>query len=300
MTAAPPSTYQRVIPESPVDGRGLGRHVNHDPRSRAYQVRPRAALARSVAWNRRTPVLDQGSTSGCTGNAACGALGTDPLYATLATRLQAGLKLDEDEALRLYAAATAVDPFAGTFTYPPPGGQDTGSDGLSVAKAAKNAGLISGYVHCLSLDAVITALQTGPVITGVNWYDSFDSPDASGRVSISAGAQVRGGHEFEIVAVDVADKTLRAVNSWGTSYGDGGYFTFEYSDYERLLHEDGDATQLVPLSSPAPTPTPGPGDALDMALVAAGNRWEHTILSRLTKAGQFRVAFDNWKAGRGY
>jgi hypothetical protein len=141
------------------------------------------------------------------------------------------------------------------------------------------------------------------VITGVNWYDSFDSPDASGHVVISAGAQVRGGHEFEIVGVDVQAKTLRAVNSWGDGWGDAGCFTFEYGDYERLLSEDGDATQFTPITSPAPTPTPPsptPGNSIDLALVAAGNAWERTILSRLTKAGKLRVAFDNWKASHGY
>lgn len=244
--------YTRVIPEFPIANRRLGRHVFHDERSKAYQVKPRAALAQSTSWARRTPILDQGDLGSCCGNAACGALGTDPLWGTLQADLQVGLKLDEDEAVRLYSAATALDSYAGT--YPP---DDTGSDGLSAAKAAKNAGLISGYVHAMSLDAVVTALQTGPVITGVNWYDSFDSPDASGRVSITGGATVRGGHEFELVGVDVDDKTFRAVNSWGDGWGDAGYFTFEYGDYERLLSEDGDATQFVPITSPAPTPTPG-------------------------------------------
>lgn len=245
--------YRRVIPEFPVDGKRLGRHVCHDSRSLAYQVKPRASLARSVVWTRRTAVLDQGSLGSCTGQAACGTLGTDPFYATLAADLQVGLKLDEDEAVRLYSAATKLDAYTGS--YPP---DDTGSDGLSVAKAAKNAGLISGYVHATSLDAAVTALQAGCVIAGVNWYDSWDSPDASGHVVISKDATVRGGHEVELVGVDVDAKTLRAVNSWGDGWGDRGYFTMEYADFDRLLHEDGDVTQFVPITSPAPTPTPTP------------------------------------------
>jgi hypothetical protein len=194
-----------------------------------------------------------GRLGSCTGKAACGALGTDPFYGSLAGKLQTGLKLDEAEAVSLYSAATRLDPYSGS--YPP---DDTGSDGLSVAKAAKNAGLISGYVHALSLDAVVTALQTGPVITGVNWDEGFDSPDASGNVSISGS--VRGGHEFEIVAVDVDAKRFRAPNSWAERWGDKGYFQFSYADYERLLSEDGDATQFVPIAAPAPTPTPTPGE----------------------------------------
>lgn len=68
------------------------------------------------------------------------------------------------------------------------------------------------------------------------------------------------------------------------------------------LAEDGDATSFVPITSPAPqpTPTPTPGNAVDMALVAAGNAWEKTIFSHLTKAGKLRVAFDAWKTANGY
>jgi len=97
----------------------------------------------------------------------------------------------------------------------------------------------------------------------VNWYDSFDSPDTSGDVVISTDATVRGGHEFELIGVDVNDRTFRAVNSWGAGWGDRGYFTLDYTDYERLLHEDGDATQFTPITSspPQPTPTPTPADA---------------------------------------
>lgn len=273
--------YRRVIVEFPIANRRLGRHVYHDSRSRAYQVKPRAALAKSVVWPRRTAVLDQGNLGSCTGNAACGVLGTDPFYDTL------GLKLDEAEAVTLYSAATKLDAYSGS--YPP---DDTGSDGLSVAKAAKNAGLISGYTHAMSLDAVITALQTGPVITGVNWYDSFDSPDASGRVSISKDATVRGGHEFEIVGVDVADKTLRAVNSWGAGYGDAGYFTFEYGDYDRLLSEDGDATQFVPITSPAPQPTPTPTSGFPWADVDPWLNAPHWW-SKATRAAK---AIKAWRA----
>lgn len=279
--------YARVIPEFPVANRRLGRHVNHDPRSRAFQVKPKASLAKSVVWTRQTAVLDQGNLGSCTGNAACGALGTDPFWSTLAADLQVGLKLDEDEAVRLYSAATKLDSYAGD--YPP---TDSGSDGLSVAKACKNAGLISGYVHAMSLDAVVTALQAGPVITGVNWYDSFDSPDSSGYVSITSAAQVRGGHEFEIVGVDVADKTFRAVNSWGTGYGDGGYFTFEYGDYDRLLSEDGDATQFVPVTSPAPAPTPTPSGAFPFAAVDPWANSPH-VWRKATVAAK---AYRSWRA----
>lgn len=233
-----------TISESPGAGR-LGRHVEHDPRSRAYQTR--AASLVSTTWVRHAKILDQGDLGSCTGNAAVGALGSDPFYPTVS------LALNETEAVKLYHEATGLDSFSGA--YPP---DDTGSTGLAVAKACKQDGLISGYQHALGVDAALAALMVGPVITGVNWYDSFDSPDRDGLVKITADAAVRGGHEFVVRAVDVEAQTVLADNSWGTGYGNAGSFSFSFDDWARLLDEDGDVTQFVPNTEPPPTPTPVP------------------------------------------
>lgn len=236
------------IEEQVVPGKRLGRHVNHDPRSLAYAA-PEGQVV-TVLHPRQTPVLDQGNLGSCTGNAAVGALGTSPLWEALA-----GLShpaLDEPLAVSVYSQATAIDAEPGT--YPP---EDTGSDGLSVAKVCHSLGYVSGYTHALSLNAALAALATLPVITGVSWYEGFDHPDSHGRVKV--GGSVRGGHEFEVIGVDAEAQTVRAVNSWGPGWGDMGEFVFSFADWDRLLHEQGDVTVLQPLNVPAPVPTP-PGD----------------------------------------
>lgn len=258
--------YRRYIPEHVVPGKRLGRHVHRDSRSLAYpyigaQVR-QVVTPKTVLWKRNIPILDQGDLGSCTGNAIDGAAGTDPLYGTLPAGHPA---LDEKEAVALYSAATKLDSEPGS--YPP---DDTGSDGLSVCKAAKSAGLIGGYTHCTTVDEVVQALQSGPCITGVNWYDSFDQPASNGTIAISRGAQVRGGHEFEIRGVDVDAKMFHADNSWGESWGVKGSMQFSYATFERLLAEEGDATVPAPLTS-APTPIPNPptpGPAPDPNLLA--------------------------------
>jgi hypothetical protein len=256
--------YVRRIPERPGAGR-LGRHVRHDPRSLAY-LYPAHEVAGlvSVRHQRAIPVLDQGDLGSCTGNAAEGAIGTGALFEALAnTTLQPSATDadgDEHQAIALYSEATQLDDYSGS--YPP---EDTGSDGLSVAKAAQAAGLISGYTHCTDLDSALKALSQQPVICGVNWYSSFDSPAADGTITIGRKATVRGGHEFVLDELDVERKRIGFTNSWGESWGADGRAYISWADFERLLSEDGDVTVFTPANAPAPTPTPptpAPADPL--------------------------------------
>lgn len=261
--------YVRRIPEHPAThpaaGR-LGRHVRHDPQSLRYQVAARSlGTLKSVRHQRRIPVLDQGDLGSCTGNAAEGVLGTSPFFEAIPTtvlgRPTGNAQVDEDQAVALYSAATALDGYDGG--YPP---DDTGSDGLSVAKAAKAAELISGYQHATSLEAALTALASGPVITGINWYDSFDEPGSDGLIRITKRASVRGGHEIELEELDVDNRLVWLTNSWSTGWGVYGRACIGWDDFGRLLDEQGDVTAFVPLSQPAPQPTPGPSVDLDGCL----------------------------------
>jgi hypothetical protein len=243
--------YHDQIEEQVIPGRRLGRHVHHDSRSLLYPWQQSGVPLQDVLLARHISILDQGNVGSCTGNAETGALGTDPLYGTLPADRQAAL--NEQFALDLYSAAENID---GDGPYPP---NDNGSTGLSVCKAAQNDGLISGYVHCLSLADVLDAISAGhAVILGTNWYDSMDNPDSSGLVSISPGAQVRGGHEYLARGIDTANHLVRLDNSWGTGFGDQGSFTYSWATLERLLSEQGDGTVSVPLTQPAPTPQPIP------------------------------------------
>jgi hypothetical protein len=274
---------RRRIEEFPVDGMPLGRHVHHDSRSLWYPYQRQFAGSAlvSVLHDRRIPILDQGAVRSCVGNGEVGCCGTDPLFDTM----PAGVTLDEAEALAIYSAAETID---GDGPYPP---NDNGSSGLSGAQAAKNASLISGYTHILSLADLLDALQTGPVSIGINWYDSFDAPGSTGELVISANASVRGGHEPMLRGVDVTKQQVFGDNSWGTSWGPlGGSFVIGYGTVTRLLAEQGDGTVSVPLTSPAPVPTPpgptpvppGPGPAPtpgpgpeDVTLYNATRGWSH-------------------------
>jgi hypothetical protein len=269
------TVQRRRIPEHRIPGKRLGRHVHHDSRSLKFLIDP-DGTTKSARWAREIPVLDQGDVGSCTGNAATGDLGTQPDYTVLAAQLVAGLTLNEAEALRLYSAAETID---GDGPYPP---NDNGSSGLSVAKAAKNAGLISGYKHITSLAAAKTAIQTGPFIVGSNWYTGMDNPSANGLVA--ATGTVRGGHEYSCIGYDADQDLWEFVNSWGASYGVAGHFFYSSATFSKLLSEEGDATVLLPLATPAPAPTPTPTPTPTPASVVTIT--DPVVVAKLTELGE--------------
>jgi hypothetical protein len=223
-----------LIPEH-VSKRGgrLGRHIHFDERSRGYRVPIRkAAKIVTRTWARTIHPFDQGQTGSCTGNGAVGVICTEPYHAK-------GKHYTETLARKVYSTASRIDSIQGDW---PP--TDTGSTVLAAMKALKQLGWTTGYQWCFGLDDVLKTLSTiGPVEVGVNWYEGFDTPSASGLVKITGA--VRGGHAFEILGVDAAKKTVIAENSWGSSYGVKGRFSFSWKDLDRLLKEQGEAATAV-------------------------------------------------------
>lgn len=236
----------------------LGRHVLHDSRSLSFQVQPESITTlKSVRWPSRIPVLDQGNLGSCTGNATVNILATDQFLLTQVVRnLLSATDADVDEklAVTIYTAGTLLDPFPGS--YPP---TDTGSNGLSVAKAAKNMGLISGYEHATSMAAVLTALNKGPCMAGTVWKGDMFNPLSDGRIKITGS--VEGGHEYKLDELDVENRRIWMLNQWNKTWGINGRAYFTWDDFASLMADDGDCTVLTPLTQAAPTPTPTPAPA---------------------------------------
>lgn len=223
------------LEEDPVPGKGLGRTIiQHDPRSRAFSVRPLLEeYRRSRIWWRRG-VFDQGSTSTCVGQSVMGLVNTTPFRVGQAKQQLLYSPYD------LYKAAQQLDPW--------PGAEPSyyGTSTLAGFAAAKDAGLITEYRWCFGLaDVVDTLSSLGPVVIGVNWYSSFDRTGYDGRLRITPGATVRGGHAVELVSVNFAEKTVRGVNSWGKTWGAGGRFELDFATLDRLLGEDGEAATAM-------------------------------------------------------
>lgn len=237
----------------PTDVR-LGRHVQHDSRSLAYLVKAKdVATLKSVRHTRYIPVLNQGNLGSCTGNAGTGNLGTGVFFMDEGKSVlsPSDAEADEKYAVGLYSDATKLDTYRGE--YPP---SDTGSDGLSIAKALQNRGLINGYTHATDLASFLTALSESPVIAGVEWLDGMFNPDADGRIKLEGA--VAGGHEIVFDELDVENKRVWFTNSWGADWGVEGRAYLTWEDAETLLSRGGDVTKFTPVTVPAPTPTPTP------------------------------------------
>lgn len=225
----------RRIPEYVVEGNRLGRHVRHDSRSLDYPYRRSGQPVKDNLIERYIPILNQGSVGDCTENAGVGALGSGPLWNHLDTAQQG--QLNEGLSVSMYSDEEVI---LGYGPYPP---NDNGGDGLAACQVMQQRGYISGYTHCLSLDDILAAISDGnPVMIGSNWYDSFDSPDSNGLVSISPNATVRGGHEYLARGVKNEGQLILLDNSWGDSFGVNGSFQYTWDTLARLLSEQGDGT----------------------------------------------------------
>lgn len=221
-----------LIPETMIGAPRLGRHREHDPRSRDYPVRARldtTAALTSKRWARRSPIFDQGQVGSCTGNAAAGWVACD-------TNTRPGLtSMTEKDALEVYALATTLDSIAGSYP-----GTDTGSTGLAAAKALVQLKHATGYTHGFSLDDCLRTLsQVGPVMLGLPWHKASFTPTAAGHVRITGA--IEGGHEIVADEIDVKNKRVWFDQSWGEWGVQGrGYFT--WADLGKMLAAGGDCT----------------------------------------------------------
>ena len=264
---------------NPTDPR-LGRHVRHDSRSALYGVAemPRSAI-KSVTWQRHIPILDQGQIGSCVPNNAPEFLGTDALGYTGVTALEipkpdtkgefaAGVtwQLDETFALQMYRLVTRLDPYPGQWEP-----DDTGSDGLTLAKALGMLGLADSYRHAFSYRTLVSALQTGPVTLGLEWENSMFEPGPDGKITIDYGSGVAGGHQVFARQFDAENDRVWIDNSWGESFGLGGRAWFQGEELAAHLKRSGDVT--VPhLVAAAPSPAPAPAD-LDAQLWTTAKAW---------------------------
>jgi C1A family cysteine protease len=102
---------------------------------------------------------------------------------------------------------------------------------------------ITSYQRIVTLDQMRACLAAGfPFVFGFTVYESFESQQvaSTGVVNLpQPGERVLGGHAVVGVGYDDAQKRFLIRNSWGTGWGQQGYFTLPYAYLDdRNLSDD--------------------------------------------------------------
>lgn len=220
----------------------LGRLHAPDERDRRFLLmdHPVAqAVVKVVAktWAFFSKPLDQGNTGTCVG------FGWKHRLMALPVERPKDAK---PSAFDIYDAAILVDEF-------PDNDHDTDRQmGTSVragAKVLQAMGLLTEYSWITSAEEAARWIGGkdasgqyvgGPVVIGVNWYDSMFQTDPEGILEVSG--QVAGGHCVCINRYLPGRGLFGGIQNWALPWGihGSGHFYLKAEDLDRLLKEDGE------------------------------------------------------------
>ena len=227
-------TYN-VVKDSP-DARDH-HYTNHLGVENALQVAPIQADLRPMC----APVFDQGDTNSCTGNAIVGAMEYDEKVQNEAFENYSRLfvyynervienDVNQDEGAEIRDGIKAIAqygvceenlwPFEQSHVLLKPS-LEAYSDGLKhkALSYARVPQTHDALLHCLGVDKK-------PVVFGIQVYESFETEEVekSGMVPMpQAGEKLMGGHAILIVGYDAIKQLFLIRNSWGPTWGLGGY-----------------------------------------------------------------------------
>ena len=195
------------------------------------------------------PIYDQGSIGSCTANSTCAAVeynmmrqglpffGPSRLFVYYNTRVIEGT-VDSDAGAEVRNAIKAAAtlgacpevewPYDETkFTIQPPPTAYTDAK-LDVVTKYEALGEDSG----ITLDDIHATISGGqPIVFGMSCYESFegDAIAQTGIMSMPApNEKMVGGHCILAVGYDDNKRMVKVRNSWGTGWGDQGYFEMPY------------------------------------------------------------------------
>jgi len=151
----------------------------------------------------------------------------------------------------VYKMAQKIDPWAGE-SY-------SGTAVLAGVQVLQTLGILQEYRWAMSMDDLRdTLLYHGPVILGVNWYESMYDTAANGLVDVSGS--IVGGHCITVIGYDKsrrllgmpkAEEMFRWKNSWGSDYGKSGTGWITAADLKRLVFDEG-GEACVPVTRKMP------------------------------------------------
>ena len=216
-----------------------------DTRDYKYQLTTKANLNSVDLRPYCTPVEDQGSLGSCTGQAIAGAIellnkrngkptDVSRLFIYYYERLILGT-VNYDSGAYIRDGIKATNHYGASLESLWP--HDIRKYKREPILEAKNDALnrkVTRYERITNFDGCINALSNGyPIVVGFHVYSSFMTAKV-GRTGNMPYPNVRreqllGGHAVLLVGYNKSRKVFIARNSWGTRWGDKGYFYMPFN-----------------------------------------------------------------------
>lgn len=203
------------------------------------------------------PVFDQGALGSCTANAGAAARMMLAGTSTVLSRLflyykERALHGDEDtdsgaqmrDICRVLRAdgicEESYDPYdVGRFTDAPPAEAVRNALQYKITSYATFDGDAKDDLQQIRL---YLATKKLPVLIGMDVYESFESPGVANTgwmpMPDTGKEKIVGSHAVLIVGYNDMREVLIVRNSWGDSWGDGGYFYMPYNYVKTRLAYD--------------------------------------------------------------
>ncbi len=119
-------------------------------------------------------------------------------------------------------------------------GAENGSTVRSGALAVRGRGRLAAFAFARSTAEINDWLNSnGSVVAGTNWTNDMFTPDGNGYVRPSG--PVVGGHCYVMLDYLDDEDAYLFQNSWGGHWGLNGRFKMKRSDFDGLLHDNGEA-----------------------------------------------------------
>lgn len=197
----------------------FGRHYKADPRDRKFRLTPPTfSLRTERSWRDTQWNGNQGSTPHCVGFAWTHLLSASPTSQFV----------DPDG---LYELAKFLDEWVGE--------KYEGTSVRAGAKVLQHLGFFKEYHWAKNLDDVVKqVLEVGPVVCGTNWYSGMMIPDKAKMIHPTG--VVEGGHAYVITGVNQPKELFRIKQSWGLEWGQKGHCWITFTEFARLMSEQGE------------------------------------------------------------
>jgi len=201
-----------------------------------------------------SPIENQGSLGSCTGQAIAGAIellnkrnrkptDVSRLFIYYYERLLLGT-VNYDSGAYIRDGIKATNHYGASLeSYWPYDIRKFKQEPISEAKTDALKRKVTRYERVLDFNGCIDALSNGyPVIMGFRVYDSFMSKNVA-KTGImpypnTKREKLLGGHAVLLVGYNKTKKVFIARNSWGTNWGDKGYFYMPFDVIKPNMSSD--------------------------------------------------------------